>query len=72
VVKRVSLGSTDKIRIYPPSKNARTQNSSGKLMAAVFWDMEGILLIEYMKKGSTITVHKARQMREVIDERGFV
>jgi hypothetical protein len=41
-------------------------------MAAVFWDMEGILLIEYMKKGSTITVHKARQMREVIDERGFV
>jgi hypothetical protein len=51
----VSLGSTDKIRIHPPSKNARTRNSSGKLMAVVFWDMEGILLIEYMKKGSTIT-----------------
>jgi hypothetical protein len=32
----------------PPPKRARMQNLSGKMM-------EGILLIEYMKKGSTIT-----------------
>jgi histone-lysine N-methyltransferase SETMAR len=34
------------------AKKARTQNSLGKLMAALFWNMQGILL---MKKGSTIT-----------------
>jgi hypothetical protein len=33
------------------AKKARTQNSSGKLMATMFWDMQEILL---MKKGSTI------------------
>jgi histone-lysine N-methyltransferase SETMAR len=38
----------------PSPKKARMQNSSGKLMATVFWDMEGNLLIEYMKKGFTI------------------
>jgi hypothetical protein len=30
-------------------------HTSGKLMVTVFRDMEGILLIEYIKKGSTIT-----------------
>jgi hypothetical protein len=33
----------------------RTQNSSGNLLATVFWDMEGILLIEHIKKGSRMT-----------------
>lgn len=28
--------------------------SAGKVMATVFWDSKGILLIEYMKKGETI------------------
>jgi histone-lysine N-methyltransferase SETMAR len=86
------------------AKKARTQNSLGKLMAALFWNMQGILL---MKKGSTITrevyketikklktdrrkkrphncdlkimllydncrLHKARPVREVIDEWCFV
>jgi hypothetical protein len=81
------------------AKNARTHNSSGKPMVTVFRDLEGILVIEYMKRSSTITgeetirklkaaiqqkrshncdqkivllhencrVHKARQVREVID-----
>jgi hypothetical protein len=31
------------------AKNARTQNSSGKLMGTVFWDMKGILPIEYIQ-----------------------
>jgi hypothetical protein len=65
----VSLGSTDKTRIHgvgprgiSTAKKARSQNESeklmdlsGKLMVTMFWDMQGILLIEYMKKGSTIT-----------------
>jgi hypothetical protein len=37
------------------AKNARTHNSSGKPMVTVFRDLEGILLIEYLKRGSTIT-----------------
>lgn len=39
----------------PPPKKAKTQFSGGKVMATVFWDAEGILLIEYMPKGTTIT-----------------
>jgi histone-lysine N-methyltransferase SETMAR len=41
--------------VDPPPKKARMQNSSGKLMVTVFWDMKGILLIGYLRKGSTIT-----------------
>jgi histone-lysine N-methyltransferase SETMAR len=29
--------------------------SAGKVMASVFWDAEGILLIDYLEKGKTIT-----------------
>lgn len=38
----------------PPPKKARTQPSAGKLMATIFWDLHGVLLIEYMPKGTTI------------------
>jgi hypothetical protein len=29
--------------------------SAGKVMASVFWDAEGILFIDYLEKGKTIT-----------------
>jgi hypothetical protein len=29
--------------------------SAGKVMASVFWDAEGILFIDYLQKGKTIT-----------------
>jgi hypothetical protein len=66
------------------AKNAKTKNSSGKMMgmATVFRDMKGILPIEYKKKvyketirklkSCNCRVHKARRVREVIDEWGFV
>ena len=38
----------------PPPKKAKTQFSGKKLMATVFWDAKGVLLIEYMPRGSTI------------------
>ncbi len=38
----------------PPPKKAKVQASVGKVMATVFWDAKGILLIEYMPKGKTI------------------
>ena len=38
----------------PPPKKAKVQVSVGKIMATVFWDAKGILLIEYMPKGTSI------------------
>ena len=35
-------------------KRPKTQHSAGKLMASVFWDMHGILLIDFFPKGQTI------------------
>jgi len=39
----------------PTPKKFRVQASAGKVMASVFWDEEGILLIDYLDHGSTIT-----------------
>jgi len=30
------------------------QKSAGKVLASIFWDQDGILLIEYFQKGQTI------------------
>ena len=38
----------------PPPKKAKTVPSAGKVMATVFWDADGILLIDYLQKGQTI------------------
>jgi len=39
------------------TRKVRTQSvpSAGKVMASVFWDTEGILFIDYLEKGKTIT-----------------
>lgn len=51
-----------------PPKKFKVTPSAGKLMATVFWDSKGILLIEYKKKGETInatsyasTLHNLRE-----------
>jgi histone-lysine N-methyltransferase SETMAR len=36
-------------------KKTRSVPSAGKIMALVFWDAEGILLIDYLEKGKIIT-----------------
>jgi histone-lysine N-methyltransferase SETMAR len=36
-------------------KKAKTVPSAGKVMATVFWDSQGIILIDYLEKGRTIT-----------------
>jgi hypothetical protein len=38
----------------PAPKMAKTVLSAGKVMASVFWDAKGILLIDYLQKGKTI------------------
>ena len=44
----------------PCNENTRalylhTQPSAGKIMAFVFWDSKGVILIDYLVRGSTIT-----------------
>lgn len=36
-------------------KRPKTQESAGKVMASVFWDSHGIIFIDYLEKGKTIT-----------------
>lgn len=36
-------------------KKAKTVISAGKVMATIFWDAHGIILIDYLEKGRTIT-----------------
>ena len=40
----------------PCPKNFRVQKSAGKVLASIFWDQDGILLIDYLPKGQTINV----------------
>jgi [histone H3]-lysine36 N-dimethyltransferase SETMAR len=35
-------------------KRGKTQRSAGKVMASVFWDVRGIIFIDYLEKGQTI------------------
>ena len=37
------------------SKKAKTVFSAGKVVATVFWDSHGVILIDYLQKGKTIT-----------------
>lgn len=39
----------------PAPKKAKTVISAGKVMATVFWDSHGVILIDYLQKGKTIT-----------------
>jgi len=39
---------------HPAPKKFRVQKSNGKVLASIFWDQDGILLIDYLPKGQTI------------------
>ena len=50
----------------PPPKKFRTQPSAGKVMATIFWDAKGILLIDYMPPKTTINgQYYANLMKEL-------
>jgi len=38
----------------PSPKKFRLQTSAGKVLASIFWDQDGILLIYYLPKDQTI------------------
>jgi len=39
---------------HPRPKKLRVQKSARKVLASIFWDQDGILLIDYLPKGQTI------------------
>ncbi|KFD56277.1 hypothetical protein M513_02732 [Trichuris suis] len=57
----------------PRAKRARLEPRLGKILATIFWDTEGILLIDYMEDGGTITgkyyANLLLQLREEIKEK---
>lgn len=38
-----------------PAKRPKTEKSAGKVLASVFWDYKGIIFIDYLEHGRTIT-----------------
>ena len=42
------------ISAHPAPKKFRVQKSAGKFLPSIFWDQDGILLIDYLPKGQAI------------------
>ncbi|KAK8379200.1 hypothetical protein O3P69_019210 [Scylla paramamosain] len=62
-----------KHRGSPAPKRARPVISAGKVIASIFWgDSEGVLLVDYLTKGQSITepyyANLLRQLREKLKE----
>ena len=57
----------------PRPKKFKTQSSAGKVMATVFWDAQGVIMLDFLAKKSTIKVaynaNLLDQLRTVIREK---
>ena len=57
----------------PRPKKFKTQPPAGKVMATVFWDAQGVIMLDFLAKKSTITVvyyaNLLDQLRTVIHEK---
>ena len=57
----------------PRPKKFKTQQSAGKVMATVFWDAKGVIMLNFLPKRSTITgvyyVNLSDQLRTAIREK---
>jgi histone-lysine N-methyltransferase SETMAR len=42
----------------PPSKKFKTAPSAKKVMATVFWDHKGVLLVDFLTKGDTVNADR--------------
>ena len=49
-------------------KRPKTQRSAGKVMASIFWDASGIIFIDYLEKGKTITGEYYCTLLDKLDE----
>jgi len=54
-------------------KKFRVQKSAGKFLTSIFWDQDGILLIDYLPKGQTINVEYYSsllvQLKDILTEK---
>ena len=49
----------------PSPRKFRVQCSAGKVMATVFWDIKGVLLVDFLERNHTITgQHYSDQLQE--------
>ena len=57
----------------PRPKKFRVQKSAGKLLASIFWDQDGILLIDYLPKGQIINAEYCLfplvQLKDILKEK---
>jgi hypothetical protein len=58
----------DRSRLFS-AKETRSVPSTGKVMASVFWDAEGILFIYYLENGKTITGEYYPNLLTRLDEK---
>jgi len=61
------------IAAHPAPKKFRVQKSSGKVVASIFWDQDGILLIDYLRKNQTINAEYYTsllvQLKDILKEK---
>ena len=61
------------IAAHPAPKNSECKNPLGKDVASIFWDKDGILLIDYLPKGHTINVESylslLLQLKDILKEK---
>jgi hypothetical protein len=54
-------------------KKLRMQKSAGKVLALIFWDQDGTLLIDYLPKGQTINAEYYSsllvQLKDILKEK---
>ena len=58
---------------HPAPKNSECKNPLEKVIASIFWDQDGILLIDYLPKGQTINVEYFSsllvQLKDILKEK---
>ena len=61
------------IAAHPAPQKFRVQKSAGKVLALIFWDVDGILLISYLPKGLTINAEYYSsllvQLKDILKEK---
>ena len=61
------------IAAHPAAKKFRVQKSAGKLLASIFWDQDGIPIIDYLPKGQTINAEYYSsllvQLKDILKEK---
>ena len=61
------------IAAQPCSKKFLVQQSARKVLASIFWDQDGVLLIDYLPKGQTINAEYYSsllvQLKDILKEK---